>query len=115
MKSYDIGNINVKSIVSGDYIQLLTTNTNISYVSCQIWWSGFDVFDGNIQLALKRSSNAPYLDIPTLYWDIDNETGSNSGTCILTCQNYFGYAIGIKIDKGTATTGNININVLVND
>jgi hypothetical protein len=115
MKSYKIDDIRLASTSSTAYVELLTTNINVSYVSCQIWWSGVDAFDGSVSLGVKRSSNAPFNKIPTLVFTIDDEDGSGGGSCILTYKNYHGYAVGILVDKGTATAGIISITVLVDE
>lgn len=115
MKPYKIDDIRLASTSSTSYVELLTTNLDVSYVSCQIWWSGVDAFDGSVKLGVKRSSNAPFNQIPTLVFPIDNENGNGGGSCILTCKNYHGYAIGVLIDKGTATAGLLSITVLVDE
>jgi len=115
MKSYPINPIRLAATVSTDFVELLTTNSNVNYVSCQIWWTGVDVFDGKFKLGVKRASNAPFNEIPALVFNIDNADGSGGGSCILTRKEYQGYAVGLLIDKGTATAGVVNIVVTVNE
>lgn len=115
MKTYTKTTYRLVAVANTDYIQLLNTTENIGYFSVQVWWKDVNVFDGSVKVGIKRVPDAPFNAVPTLTHAIDNEDGNGNGSVILTHKKYHGCAIGISIDKGTTTSGTLEVCITVDE
>lgn len=109
MSSYvKIPLVSTKSLKSTDFYELVKTVPDVKRVSVQVWWEGFNAFDGSITCYVKKHENSPYVKVPILSFSIDDEDGLGGGSCIFIHNDYSAASFAIRIDKGTSTTGSIN-------
>lgn len=78
---------------------------NATTISVQVDWFGLNALDGSIKLQHRKNSSAEWSDIPKLIQNLDVA----DGTITLTRYDYISHYIGLFIDKGSCTNGNINI------
>jgi len=106
-----ITTISIRQLVNDEYITLFTNSNPCSFVSCQIWWSGLNAFNGVVSIATRNDVAAVYTDTPALTFTMDNQLGSGNGSCKLTTKAFYGGSLAVKLNKGSANTGNVFIKV----
>lgn len=106
---YNTTPIQAKLIKSatGDYYPLSGIQNffkNFDWITVNVWWDDFDVFDGSITLCERVSSRCPnWSAVPNQVIGINGAAGQH----IFYRYDFWCQEIALHINKNTATSGNV--------
>lgn len=99
----------LQDIPSPEYHFIEAITPDAKEIRCQVWWTHVDVFDGKVKLAVREHKKAPWVNIPTLVCDIDDEKGNGEGSVTFVYSPCSGSDAALWIDPGTTNDGEINL------